>query len=236
LEPCVSPRIHPRADCGGAEAVSGAVTVLYAEHASLTACCWLCRQPDAVIPPSRRAPKREDAEIHEKLLSVYRNFLIQSTYQLNGLVAPRRRTGRNDGVRPGVRGGCRGELARSGQSLFGRGVDVIGMDQGGSQAQQVLPRIGWFANGPTRDTLQSAGIFCDGMVRFGTQQLTRLGAGATEMAMVAGLISAAMTTSPDDTARRARIREDVAGFAESHRKLCYTFDDDEDAFRNFALN
>jgi hypothetical protein len=86
-----------------------------------------------------------------------------------------------------------------------------------------------------RYTLQSAGIVCDGMVRSVHSNSPASGPGPTEMAMVAELISAAMTTSPDDTARLARIRDDVAGLAEPYRKLCYTFDD-EDALRYFALN
>jgi glycine hydroxymethyltransferase len=182
---------------------------------------------------------REDAEIHEKLLSVYRNFLIQSTYQLNGLVALAVALAETMEFGQAFAADVVANSRALAKALSDRGVDVLGMDQGGSQSHQVLPRIGWFANEQSRamrDTLQSAGIFCDGMVRFGTQQLTRLGAGPKDMKVVAELIGAAMTTSPDDAAKLARIREDVAGFAESHRKLCYTFDHDEDAFRYFALN
>lgn len=180
---------------------------------------------------------REDAEIYDKLLSVYRNFLIQSTYQLNGLVALVVALAETMEFGKAFAKGVVANSRALAKALSERGVDVLGMSQGGSLSHQVLPRIGWFANDEsraTREHLQSAGILCDGMVRFGTQQLTRAGATPADMETVADLVSDTLQVKPGD-AKLAKIRKQVAEFANAHRQLKFTFDDDEDAFEYFKL-
>jgi glycine hydroxymethyltransferase len=180
---------------------------------------------------------REDPEIYDKLLSVYRNFLIQSTYQLNGLVALVVALAETMEFGKQFASGVVANSRALAKALSERGVDVLGMSQGGSSSHQVLPRIGWFANDEsraTRDHLQSAGILCDGMVRFGTQQLTRAGATPQDMETVAELISNALQVKPGD-AKLKKIRQRVGEFAAAHRKLKFTFDADEDAFEYLKL-
>jgi glycine hydroxymethyltransferase len=168
---------------------------------------------------------RESEEIHEKLLSVYRNFLIQSTYQLNGLVALA--VALAETIEFG-RSFATAVVANSqalAKALSERGVEILGMDQGGSRSHQVLPKIGWFPSEKTqlvRDQLQAAGIFCDGMLRFGTQQVTRLGATTKDMETLAGFIAEALASASADTSRLARINDEVAGFADFNTRSTLT--------------
>jgi glycine hydroxymethyltransferase len=182
---------------------------------------------------------RESDEIYEKLLSVYKNFLVQSTYQLNGLVALV--VALAETIEFG-QSFARSVVANSqalARGLSRRNMDILGMNQGGSQSHQVLPRAGWVPSQETqliRDRLQRAGILCDGLLRFGTQQLTRLGVTAQETDEVAGLIAEAFGLDENDEAGLDRVRKNVEQFAAAHRTLHYTFEQDADAFRYFKLD
>lgn len=177
---------------------------------------------------------RESEEIREKLLDVYRKFLVQSTYQLNGLVALVVALAETAEFGRSFAANVVANSQALAKGLSERGIEVLGMEQGGSQSHQVLPKIGWFPSEKTqaiRDRLQKAGIFCDGLIRFGTQQLTRLGVTDREMEQVADFIAEAYMLGDSDNTGLARIRKKVERFAESHRTLHYTFGDDADAFR-----
>jgi glycine hydroxymethyltransferase len=176
---------------------------------------------------------RESEEIHEKLTDVYRNFLIQSTYQLNGLVALTlalvETTEFGERFAAAVVANSRA-LARG---LSEQGVEVLGMDQGGSRSHQVLPKVGWIPSAKTqalRDNLQKAGICCDGLLRFGTQQLTRLGVTEVEMDEVANFIASVLKFGDGE-----RVRRDTEAFTDRHQTLQYCFDDNDEAFRYYWL-
>jgi glycine hydroxymethyltransferase len=181
---------------------------------------------------------RESEEIREALLDVYRKFLVQSTYQLNGLVALA--VALAETLEFG-RAFALAVVANSqalAKGLAGRGVDVFGMARGGSMSHQVLPRIGWSPSEKTmaiRDRLQRAGVFCDGMLRLGTQQLTRLGYGPKEMDEVAGIIAEVMGLGDGEAAALDRVRKRVSDLASAHSTLRYTFGNREDAFRYVKL-
>lgn len=177
---------------------------------------------------------RESEEIREKLLTVYRNFLVQSTYQLNGLVALVVALAETAEFGRSFAANVVANSQALAKGLSESGIEILGMDQGGSQSHQVLPKIGWFPSEKTqamRDRLQKAGIFCDGLIRFGTQQLTRLGVTDREMNQVADFIAEAYMLNDGDNAGLEWVRKKVERFAESHRTLRYTFDDETDAFR-----
>jgi len=177
---------------------------------------------------------RESEQIRDQLVSVFANFLIQSTYQLNGLVAlvvalaETKEFAREFATKVVANSQA---LARG---LAQRGVDILGMANGGSQSHQVLPRIGWNPSPETRavrDRLQRAGVLCDQLLRFGTQQVTRLGYGPTEMDRVADLIAQAMNATENDEKTVSRVNRDVEALTSEFQTLKYTFDKDADAFK-----
>jgi glycine hydroxymethyltransferase len=117
-------------------------------------------------------------------------------------------------------------------ALDRRGVPVLAMDAGATASHQVIIRAdGYCAPDSVRlqRRLAEAGILADCVVRFGTQQLTRLGMGPSEMDVVGDLIA---RVYDDELGRElTTVRSEVRDLAQSFRSVQYTFERTEDAFR-----
>lgn len=115
------------------------------------------------------------------------------------------------------------------QVLAGRGLKLYGVGHGFTQSHQVILDCGTFGSPEAVDIknrLEEVGIIADQVVRFGVQELTRLGMKENEMRHIAGLIA--------DTVHQGRpmqaIRNDVCGLTAAFQKVHYSFCDGEQAY------
>jgi glycine hydroxymethyltransferase len=116
-----------------------------------------------------------------------------------------------------------------GEAMLARGLPVLGAGMGFTQSHQVIlsfetlfsPRA-W----EIKSKLEEVGIIADATVRFGTQELTRLGMKEREMGEAANLIADTVQGTRD----LAAIREDVRELAGAFKRVHYTFSDGEEAY------
>lgn len=126
-----------------------------------------------------------------------------------------------------------GQVVRNAQALaqamLARGLPVLGVDLGFTQSHQVILNFETLfspAAWRIKEKLEEAGIIADATVRFGTQELTRLGMKEGEMQQVADLIADIVQETRDPAAIRADVRE----MARSFRTVHYTFSEGEEAY------
>ena len=121
-------------------------------------------------------------------------------------------------------------------ALDRRGVPVLAIGEGGTRSHQVIiPADGYCAPSSVQlqQRLSSAGILADCVVRFGTQQLTRLGMGPAEMDVVGALIARVYEDGGPSTI--TRVRDEVRDLARAFRTVGYSFDSGSDAFAYAAI-
>lgn len=118
------------------------------------------------------------------------------------------------------------------QALDRHGVPVLAIELGGTTSHQVIiPADGFCAPGSVRlqRRLAAAGILADCVVRFGTQQVTRLGMGAAEMDVVGDLVARLYhDESPAAIDAARRIARELA---HAFQAVGYSFEAATDAFR-----
>jgi len=133
---------------------------------------------------------------------------------------------------------------RLAEQLHGMGLDVLGSDLGFTKSHQVIFK-GTNNNGDaTAKRLEDAFIIstktplpydkteedCSG-VRLGTQEVTRLGMAEDDMNRVAQLIKRVVVDREDP----ASVREDVKKLMVSFRKVKFSFESDDEAYRFIDL-
>lgn len=115
------------------------------------------------------------------------------------------------------------------QALHQRGIPLRGASCGFTQSHQVILDNGAFGSPEAlaiKARLEEAGIIADLVVRFGVQELTRLGMKESEMRQVAGLIADVI----QETRPLPAIREDVRQLAGDFQQIHYSFSDGEQAY------
>jgi glycine hydroxymethyltransferase len=121
------------------------------------------------------------------------------------------------------------------QALAAEGVAVLGAEQGFTQSHQVLLDCGGYGSKAAillQHRLEQAGILADLVVRFGSQQATRLGMRAAEMSAAGSLIADVVLERRDPELVRAEVEE----LTEAFRSLQFSFEDGRDAFQQAILD
>jgi glycine hydroxymethyltransferase len=135
------------------------------------------------------------------------------------------------------------------ESLNSRGIDVFGEKLGFTRSHQVLVDVTKYGDGGTLEKkLESANIIANrnmiptdikagrhfdhpGGLRFGVQELTRLGMGRDQMDQVAELIAKVVVNGEDPS----RIAEQVKGMRHGYQRISYAFDTANDAYEYVSL-
>jgi glycine hydroxymethyltransferase len=135
------------------------------------------------------------------------------------------------------------------ESLSAKGIDVFGEKQGFTKSHQVLADVTKYGDGGTLEKkLESANIIVNrnmiptdikagrhfdhpGGLRFGVQELTRLGMGRGEMDHVADLITRVVVKGEEPS----HVASDVREFRHSYQKINYAFETVRDAYEYVAL-
>jgi glycine hydroxymethyltransferase len=121
------------------------------------------------------------------------------------------------------------------RAIAAEGVDVLGAAEGFTCSHQILLECGGYGSNAAielQHRLEDASILADLVVRFGTQQVTRVGMGETEMKAIAELIA-------DVVLRRREagdVRADVAALASGFRTLRFCFEPDAEAFAQLLFD
>jgi glycine hydroxymethyltransferase len=103
------------------------------------------------------------------------------------------------------------------KSLASMGLPIAGASSGYTNSHQVLLTVD---NGvEVRNLLESAGIIVDSRVRFGTNEVTRLGMGRDQMHEAAALIYAALTEK-----HHQKVKRRVFELTSHYRRILYTLD------------
>lgn len=125
------------------------------------------------------------------------------------------------------------------EALYNNGVDVICVDKGFTKSHQVIFRVKEGTALEVSKNLEKANIITSmtplptdksettaSGIRLGVQEVTRLGMGKDEMAIIGSLI-ARVVKSPDSA---SIVKEDVKELAGRFRNIHYTFSDSEPAY------
>lgn len=125
------------------------------------------------------------------------------------------------------------------ESLYNNGVDVICADNGFTRSHQVIFRVEEGTALEVSKNLEKANIITSitplptdksetmaSGIRLGVQEITRLGMGKEEMALIGRLI-ARVVKSPDSA---SAVKEEVKDLASKFRTIHYTFNNDELAY------
>jgi glycine hydroxymethyltransferase len=180
---------------------------------------------------------RDDPGLHERIIAVFQKFILQSTYHLNSLAGLCASLAEMTAFGSTYAAEVVANAKRFAWVLHQNGVEVTAFDQGGTDAQLVLPQLGW-ADATIRDFLQrrleAAGLLSDRFLRLGVQQITRLGMGRSEMDTIAQLVARVLTSHDDASVEAAR--REVEHLASGFQTLRYTFDGDANAFEYTALH
>ncbi|MEM2997791.1 MAG: serine hydroxymethyltransferase [Thermoproteota archaeon] len=125
------------------------------------------------------------------------------------------------------------------EALYNNGVDVICADKGFTKSHQVIFRVKEGTALEVSKNLEKANIITSmtplptdksettaSGIRLGVQEVTRLGMGKDEMAIIGSLI-ARVVKSPDSA---SIVKEDVKELAGRFRNIHYTFSDSEPAY------
>jgi glycine hydroxymethyltransferase len=156
--------------------------------------------------------------------------LLQSGYHLNRVAAlgvallEMREFGRAFAAQMVANAGA---LARA---LHVRGIEVLGSQRGFTRSHQVILDLGGSYCNPqgftVKRVLERAGILADAVVRLGVQEVTRLGMGESEMAVIAEFFRRLLV----DREMPDPVRCDVAKFMSGYRHLRFCFQSDTDAY------
>jgi glycine hydroxymethyltransferase len=138
---------------------------------------------------------------------------------------------------------------RLAESLSSRGVDVFGEKLGFTRSHQVLVDVTKYGDGGTLEKkLESANIIANrnmiptdikagrhfdhpGGLRFGVQELTRLGMGGDQMDQVAELIAKIVVRGEEP----GRVADEVKNLRQRYQKISYAFDTAKDAYEYISL-
>jgi glycine hydroxymethyltransferase len=118
--------------------------------------------------------------------------------------------------------------------LLDHGMDVVGAADGGSRSHQVLlngPPFCAPASAALQRRLEQAGILADCVVRFGLQQVTRVGMGPDEMALIAKMIATIARARDSDAATIARVGQGVRDLVAGFPRLQFAFESRTEAYR-----
>jgi glycine hydroxymethyltransferase len=135
------------------------------------------------------------------------------------------------------------------ESLSSRGVNVFGEKLGFTRSHQVLVDVTKYGDGGTLEKkLESANIIANrnmiptdikagrhfdhpGGLRFGVQELTRLGMGRDQMDQVAELIAKIVVKSEDPD----KVADEVRNLRHGYQKISYAFDTAKGAYEYISL-
>jgi glycine hydroxymethyltransferase len=138
---------------------------------------------------------------------------------------------------------------RLAESLNSKGIDVFGEKLGFTRSHQVLVDVTKYGDGGTLEKkLESANIIANrnmiptdikagrhfdhpGGLRFGVQELTRLGMGRDQMDQVAELIARVVVRGEEPS----KIADEVKGLRRGYQKISYAFDTAKDAYEYISL-
>jgi glycine hydroxymethyltransferase len=138
---------------------------------------------------------------------------------------------------------------RLAESLSSRGVDVFGEKLGFTRSHQVLVDVTKYGDGGTLEKkLESANIIANrnmiptdikagrhfdhpGGLRFGVQELTRLGMGGDQMDQVAELIAKIVVRGEEPD----KVAVEVKNLRQGYQKISYAFDTAKDAYEYISL-
>jgi glycine hydroxymethyltransferase len=138
---------------------------------------------------------------------------------------------------------------RMAESLSSRGVDVFGEKLGFTRSHQVLVDVTKYGDGGTLEKkLESANIIANrnmiptdikagrhfdypGGLRFGVQELTRLGMGRDQMDQVAELIAKIVVRGEEPS----KVASEVKDLRRGYQKISYAFDTAKDAYEYISL-
>jgi glycine hydroxymethyltransferase len=138
---------------------------------------------------------------------------------------------------------------RMAESLSSRGVDVFGEKLGFTRSHQVLVDVTKYGDGGTLEKkLESANIIANrnmiptdikagrhfdhpGGLRFGVQELTRLGMGRDQMDQVAELIAKIVVRDEEPS----KVASEVKDLRRGYQKISYAFDTAKDAYEYISL-
>ena len=135
------------------------------------------------------------------------------------------------------------------EALSAKGIAVFGENLGFTKSHQVLVDVTRFGDGGTLEKkLESANIIANrnmiptdikagrhfdhpGGLRFGVQELTRLGMGKDQMDVVAEMIAKVVVKGEDP----AKVADEVRSFRKEYQKVHYAFDTAKDAYEYTVL-
>jgi glycine hydroxymethyltransferase len=135
------------------------------------------------------------------------------------------------------------------ESLNSRGVDVFGEKLGFTRSHQVLVDVTKYGDGGTLEKrLESANIIANrnmiptdikagrhfdhpGGLRFGVQELTRLGMGRDQMDRVAELIAKIVIRGEEPS----KVADEVKSLRHGYQRISYAFDTAKDAYEYISL-
>ena len=176
---------------------------------------------------------RDDPTIFERLQAVITTPpVLQSTHHTNTAVALTVALAETDAFGAAYASAVVANAQALANALDRRGVPVLAMAHGGTRSHQVIiPADGFCAPGSVRlqHRLAKAGILADCVVRFGTQQVTRLGMGPTEMDVIGDLIARVYHDAGGGSVEV--VRDEARTLARAFRTVGYCFETESDAFR-----
>lgn len=178
---------------------------------------------------------REDEVLHEQVAELLDSPpFFQSSHHVNTAVALAAAMAEMETFGRAYAAAVVSNAQALAHSLAESGVAVLGAERGYTRSHQVLLDCGGFGSGRAVELqrrLEEANILADLVVRFGTQQATRLGMSTAEMAVIANLIADIV----HGTRPLGDVRRDVCSLASSFRRVHFCFDEPNDAFAYFEL-
>ena len=182
--------------------------------------------------PHRGVVLSRDERVHERIqASVTSPPLLQSTHHTNTAVALTVALAEAAAFGNVYAAAVVANAQALARALDRRGVPVLAMEHGGTTSHQVIiPADGFCAPDSVRlqQRLAAGGILADCVVRFGTQQVTRLGMGVAEMELIGDLI--AQIYHDESPATTERVRSEARDLARAHQTIHFAFEAATDAF------
>lgn len=176
---------------------------------------------------------RDSDEIRDRIVSVFTRFLLQSTYQLNALAALAVSLAETSAFGEAFAADVVTNARRLANALAAEGIEMIGADRGFTHSQLVLPELSTHdakEREAVQRRLERAGILSDRFVRFGTQQVTRLGMGTDEMDAIGELAAEVIHSDDEDGQLITRVGAKVQEIAGRYQHLHYSFGESASAF------
>lgn len=174
---------------------------------------------------------REDEAIHRSIADLLDSPpFLQSTHHVNSAVALAAAMAEMEAFRSEYAAAVVANARSLAEALSSEGVSVLGAGGRFTDSHQILLNCGGYGSSAAiqlQHRLEQANILADLVVRFGSQQATRLGMGAAQMATVASLIADIALERRDPKSVRAEVGELASAF----RRLRFCFEDGRDAFQ-----